>query len=135
MAKFQKGEKRPPNAGRKRGSINKTTSVLKEATLLAAQQVGDPKKRGRDGLVGYLRFVARKYPPAFLPLLVRVLPLQVRVDAEIVYRTIAEIDSEMASLGFPIDEIGPLLTQSHPINEGAGDADSSKEDQEDDDDA
>ena len=135
MPKFQKGEKRPPNAGRKRGSINKTTSVLKHAILLGAQQVGDPKKRGRGGLVGYLSFAARKYPPAYLPLLLRVLPLQVQVDAEVVYRSIAEIDSELASLGFPIDEIGPLLTQPHQINEQAGDADSSKEDQEDDDDA
>jgi hypothetical protein len=41
MAKFKKGESRPTNAGRRRGSVNKTTSLLKEAILLAAELEGD----------------------------------------------------------------------------------------------
>jgi hypothetical protein len=135
MGKFQKGEKRPANAGRKPGSINKTTSIVRATAFLAAQQTGDPKKRGRGGLLGYMRFIARDYPPVFFSMLVRGQPLQVRVDAqtEIIYRSIAEIESEMASRGFPIDEIGPLLTQSRPTNEEERDAGGSKQDEEDND--
>jgi hypothetical protein len=134
MPKFEKGGKRPPNAGRKPGSINKTTSVLREAALLAAQLTGDPKRGGRDGLVGYLCFAARHYPVAYLSLLGRVLPVQVRVDAktEVTYRTVAEIDREMASRGFPIEEIAPLLIQAGSIKE-VGVADGSGDDQDDDD--
>jgi hypothetical protein len=118
MGRFEKGKKRPPNAGRKVGSINKTTSVLREAVLLAGQQTGD-LPRGHDGLVGYLRFVAREYPPAFVSLLARALPQQVLVHAqtEVTYRSVAEIGDEMASRGFPLDEIAPLLTQVRPIKE------------------
>jgi hypothetical protein len=121
MPKFEKGAKRPPNAGRKVGSTNKTTGVLKEAILLAAQQIGDLNERGRDGLVGYLRFLARSYPQAYVSLLGRVLPLQVRVDgqAEVTYRTVVEVEREMASRGFPVEEVARLLTQAaQPEKEG-----------------
>jgi hypothetical protein len=64
-----------------------------------------------------------------------VLPLQVQVDAqtEVIYRTVAEIEREMADRGFPIDEIAPLLIQADPIKMDGGDADASQEDQDDDD--
>lgn len=71
-------EKRKPPAagrGRKKGEVNKTTAALKEAILLAAEEVGENGK-GKGGLVGYLRFVATKEPKAFAGLLGRVLPLQ-----------------------------------------------------------
>src|SRR5689334_20855466 len=86
MGKFRKGAKRPANAGRKPGMINKTTGVLREAVLLAAELEGDvslqPLKKGtcgeseeeaakRGGLVGYLRFLARKHPQAFTTLVYR----------------------------------------------------------------
>jgi hypothetical protein len=66
------GERR---GGRKKGTRNKTTAALKEAILLAAQQVGEDCS-GRDGLVGYLRHVAGKEVKSFTALLGRVLPLQ-----------------------------------------------------------
>jgi hypothetical protein len=133
LPKFQKGAKRPPNAGRKRGSINKTTSVLREAALLAAQLTGDPHREGSEGLVDYLMFAAREYPPAFLGLLGRMVPQEVLVDAraEINYRTLAEIDRDIASRGFPIKEIARLLTQASLVKEKVGDAEGSAGDQED----
>jgi hypothetical protein len=75
--------------------------------------------------------VARDYPPVFLSLLARVLPLQVQVDAqtEVTYRSVAEVEREMASRGFSFQEILPLLTQSSPIKEEGGDADGSAGDQ------
>jgi hypothetical protein len=134
MPKFEKGGKRPPDAGRKVGSTNKTTGVLKEAILLAAQQVGDLNERGRDGLVGYLRFLACNYPQAYVSLLGRVLPLQVRVDGqtEVTYRTVVEVEREMASRGFPIEEVTRLLTQAAQPEKEGGHAEASADDQADD---
>lgn len=84
----------PPSAGRgrKKGEVNKTTRVLKEAILLAAQETGQDGK-GKGGLTGYCRFLAAKEPKAFATLLGRVLPLQVEgtgADGAITFRTIYE---------------------------------------------
>lgn len=64
----------PPNAGkgRKKGVPNKTTALLKDAILQAAASAG-----GKEGLVGYLTAQAQDNPQSFLPLLGKVLPLQV----------------------------------------------------------
>lgn len=62
--------------GRKKGSRNKTTTVLKEAILQAAELVGEDGK-GKGKTVGYLQKLATDHPPAFAQLLGKVLPLQV----------------------------------------------------------
>lgn len=62
--------------GRAKGTPNKTTGALKEAILLAAKDVGEDGN-GQDGLIGYLRSVAKDDMKAFSGLLGRVLPLQV----------------------------------------------------------
>lgn len=69
---------RPPAAGkgRKAGSPNKTTTALKEAILLAAEDVGEDNS-GKGGLRGYLRRVAKEDVKAFSGLLGKVLPLVV----------------------------------------------------------
>jgi hypothetical protein len=70
-------EKKPKaGPGRPKGSLNKTTSALKEAILLAAERVGSDGK-GKDQLTGYCEFLAKEEPKAFAGLLGRVLPLQV----------------------------------------------------------
>lgn len=58
--------------GRPKGSPNKTTALLKDAILKAAEQAG-----GKDGMVGYLTQQAIANPQSFLPLLGKVLPMQV----------------------------------------------------------
>lgn len=58
--------------GRKKGTPNKTTALLKDAILQAADQAG-----GKNGLVGYLRLRAVDTPGPFLALLGKVLPMQV----------------------------------------------------------
>lgn len=65
--------RKPPNAGkgRKKGVPNKTTAILKDAIMLAATEAG-----GKDGLVGYLKWLAINEPKAFAPLLGKVMPLQ-----------------------------------------------------------
>jgi hypothetical protein len=61
--------------GRPKGIPNKTTALLKDAILKAAEQAGN--KVGNDGLVSYLEVQATENPGPFLSLLGKVLPMQV----------------------------------------------------------
>lgn len=81
MAKFAQG-----NPGRPKGSKNKTTALLKDAIIKAAQNAGGG---GPDGVVEYLTVQAGKNPQAFMPLLGKVLPLQVQGDMD--QRVVVEI--------------------------------------------
>jgi hypothetical protein len=65
------GKGNPKTGGRRRGSVNKTTALLKDAVLQAAEAAGD-----NEGMVGYLTTQAKQNPTAFMSLLGRVLPLQ-----------------------------------------------------------
>lgn len=86
---------KPPNAGkgRKKGVPNKTTALLKEAIILAAEAVGENSK-GKGGLIGYCKMLAKDEPRAFAGLLGRVLPLQIAVDPDsdgnVIFQTIYE---------------------------------------------
>lgn len=62
-------------AGRPKGTPNKTTTLLKDAILKAAETANTPS--GRKGLVEYLAWLAIDHPPSFAALLGKVLPLQV----------------------------------------------------------
>jgi len=66
------GKGNPKTGGRKRGTPNCTTALLKDAILEAAQQAGG----NTDGLVAYLKQQAEKNPGPFMVLLGKVLPLQ-----------------------------------------------------------
>lgn len=61
-----------PGPGRPKGVPNKTTALLKDAILEAAEKAG-----GKGGLVGYLTTQAMENPQSFMPLLGKVLPMQV----------------------------------------------------------
>ena len=61
--------------GRAKGTPNKTTMLLKEAIVKAAELTGYDK-RGKQGLVGYCRHLAETEPKAFAQLLGKVLPTQ-----------------------------------------------------------
>lgn len=67
--------KKPKTGGRARGTPNKTTALLKDAILQAADKAG-----GELGMVGYLQTQADANPGPFLALLGKVLPLQVTGD-------------------------------------------------------
>jgi hypothetical protein len=58
--------------GRPKGSPNKTTALLKDAILEAAQAAG-----GNGGMVGYLTLQAIENPGPFMALLGKVLPTQI----------------------------------------------------------
>ena len=59
-----------------KGTPNRTTALLKDAILKAADAVGEDMQ-GKGKLVGYCKFLAKSEPKAFAGLLGRVLPMQV----------------------------------------------------------
>jgi hypothetical protein len=71
--------RKPPNAGkgRKKGTPNKVSGLLRDAILKAAEGAG-----GKKGLIGYLQEQAKKNPGPFMSLLGKVLPTQVSGDPE-----------------------------------------------------
>ena len=72
-SKLVQDARKPPNAGKGRvkGVPNKTTALLKDAILKAAEQAGD------GDLVAYLQKQAIINPGPFMSLLGKVLPMQI----------------------------------------------------------
>ncbi|MGJ7039160.1 hypothetical protein J2Y63_002415 [Shinella sp. BE166] len=70
--------RKPPRAGmgRPKGSPNKTTALLKDAIIQAAE------KAGGGNIVEYLTQQARLNPGPFMSLLGKVLPMQISGDEE-----------------------------------------------------
>jgi hypothetical protein len=68
-----------PGPGRPKGLPNKTTQLLKDAILLAAQRAGGGDE---DGIANYLTTQAMTNPGPFLSLLGKVLPMTVAGDKE-----------------------------------------------------
>lgn len=71
----------PRSPGRPKGVPNKTTALLKEAIIQAAEAVGEDGK-GKGKLKGYCKFLAVSEPKAFAGLLGRVLPMQVTGEGD-----------------------------------------------------
>lgn len=61
-----------PGPGRPKGVPNKTTALLKDAILKAAEAAG-----GERGMAGYLEKQATENPGPFMSLLGKVLPMQI----------------------------------------------------------
>lgn len=103
--------------GRGKGTPNKTTRLLREAIILAAEAVGDEKGKGE--LVGYLQWIAKKYPDLFCTLLGRVLPMQligpsdgpVRVEVEL---TLTQMQKRLEERGIPAFYDEPLTIEHQP---------------------
>lgn len=81
--------------GRPKGVPNKTTTLLKDAIILAAEKHGQDGK-GKDKLVGYCRMLAADEPKAFATLLGRVLPMHIEgtgENGEVLFKTVYESDA------------------------------------------
>jgi hypothetical protein len=83
------GNKKPPNAGKgkPKGAVNKTTALLKEAVIMAAEQVGNGLKarEHKKGLVEFLKVQAAKENNApFMALMGKVLPTQVNAEGAVI---------------------------------------------------
>ena len=102
---FRRG--RQKTGGRRRGTPNRNTQLLREVVLLAAAAAGSEK--GKNGLFLYLKGVAKKKPAIFVPLLGKILPLQVESQqiskTEVTYRGAAEIREELIRRGVPVEFI------------------------------
>jgi hypothetical protein len=102
---FSKG-----TAGRKRGSINYITAIMKDAVLRGAAE--SDRARAKDpsgGLIAYLKSVADEFPTAYMRLLARLIPhdlrLQMRAEMAITPQSAQEIRDELRSRGIPIDRL------------------------------
>lgn len=71
-----------PGPGRPKGSVNKTTALIKDAIIKAAENAG-----GEGGMVQYLTDQAKENPGPFMALLGKVLPTQ--IDADITTHTVS----------------------------------------------
>lgn len=78
----------PKTGGRAKGTPNKTTALLKDAILTAAELAGG----GKDGLVSYLKTQAMANPGPFMALLGKVLPMQIAGDEDNPIVTITRIE-------------------------------------------
>jgi hypothetical protein len=108
---FKKGHEKL--GGRKVGTHNATTKLLKECILMAAELEGSDGN-GKDELVGFLRRLANEDIRAFAMLLGRVLPLQ-QIESrddmrvEVVYDTLDDVRAELAARGITIEAVKQLL--------------------------
>ena len=75
------------SSGRQKGTLNKTSALLKDAILEAADIAG-----GKAGLVGYLALQARENPVAFMGLLGKLVPSQIAAE---VTQNVATVTDEM----------------------------------------
>lgn len=78
-----------PGPGRPKGVPNKTTALLKDAILQAAQRAGGGDE---EGLVTYLEKQAVINPGPFMSLLGKVLPMTVAGDKDSPLTTITRIE-------------------------------------------
>ena len=113
MAGFQPG--REKTGGRLPGVRNRSTRLLKEAILMAAELEGSDGN-GKDGLIGFLRRIVKEDIRAFAMLLGRVLPLQIDTKSDqretIVYRSVAEIRAEMVARGIDVEAVVRALQRT-----------------------
>lgn len=87
---FQKGQPRPANAGRKKGSLNKRTVSVKAAFEAAFQQIG-----GVDRLTSW----AIKEPTEFFKLYAKLLPVQINGEMTINGTLAERLNRVKAKLG------------------------------------
>jgi hypothetical protein len=110
--------------------------MLKDALLLAAEQVGEIKRvpivdadgnltgeyefeySGVDGLLGYLRWAAINRPASFLNLLGRVLPMQMNIKSarslKVVYKTVEETRLALKERGIEPSMVAEVLQLTPP---------------------
>lgn len=100
---FAKGHEKV--GGREKGKPNKTTMLLKEAIILAAECEGLDRK-GKDGLVGFLRNLSRREPAVFGRLMEKLLPYQLTgkdgSPMQVVHSTKEQLLERMKERGLPV---------------------------------
>ena len=95
-----------PGAGRPKGSKNKFPRMLQEAVIGAAARHGSDGK-GKDELDGFLDWAIRSHPREFLTMLAKMLPREVRIEADNddeprTFESVEDVLAEMHARGLPI---------------------------------
>lgn len=112
---FQPGMKKV--GGRTKGVVNKTTRLLREAIIMAAEATGEDL-HGKGQLVGYLTRIAKKNPELFCVLLGRVLPMQLVGPSESqpvhVHLTLPQMQERLSERGIPHAYDEPLVIEHQP---------------------
>jgi len=131
---FTPTDRRINRGGRPRGAVNKTTRLLKDAILQAAEEMGEMEpwihkgsgtlkwKKGKGGTLGYLKWLAANEPKAYSTLLGRVIPLHVVGDIEHTHNVkIGDKQTLLDTLkerGIPIESIYQHRLSPPPIIDG-----------------
>lgn len=103
---FKKGDRRLPNAGRKKGVPNKLTMQIKQAIAEAAEYVGQDGD-GYMGALGYFAWLARREPQVYGRLVEKILPslfqgtIGGNMSASGKYETLAELAEALKQRGLP----------------------------------
>jgi len=83
---------------RPKSTESEVNRSLAAAIIRAAEQTGEDG-RGRNGLVGYLCWVARTHPRSFAALLVRLPPDEIVGEEDKPYETVDELLQELRDKG------------------------------------
>lgn len=97
--KSKVGGTRKKTGGRKKGTPNATTALLKDSILEAAEAAGDG-----EGIVGYLTQQAKENPAPFMTLMGKVLPTQVNGSLDVTANPIEQLFAEIAERGKRVGE-------------------------------
>ena len=112
----------PKRRGRPKGATNVMTRELREAILAGAAGCGEDGK-GKGGLRGYMKRMAKEDTKTFGMLLRAILPADVKIEVteQKTYQSVDEAKAKLAELGIPTDVIyqleyykGPLI-ESEPV--------------------
>jgi len=100
MSTKQEHSSKVQGSGRKKGTPNKTSKLMKESIILAAERSGQAmveklygksqdeadqrfvEQAKKDGMTAYLQIMAEAQPTAFMSLMGKVLPMQVNAEVE-----------------------------------------------------
>jgi hypothetical protein len=127
MGSFIKG--REKTGGRGKGVLNRTTLDTRKAILQALDQLGDElavaSKSKKQGIVSYLKAACRedlgrgiKLITAITP---RIIDTHIETNTTIRYKSVAEIDEELARRGAPpLREIYKIDYQGSPVQGADG---------------
>ena len=101
--RYQKARAKRPARGRAKGQTNYTTRLSREAIVEALCAYGSDGK-GKDAMVGFCLAAIRKDIRNGVTMLAMITPKQVDATitrTDVVYRTLADLDSNLATLGLP----------------------------------
>lgn len=121
---IKKGERR---IGRKKGTPNKTTTLLKDAIIKAAEMLGQDGK-GKNGTVGYLMWLGRHEPAVYGRMLEKILPMQLEVkDTSKRLYTADEAKAALEERGLPVPQsLADLAANVERKRDDDGDVDNSE---------